>query len=161
MGLEEIGGNNLDEVEAAEAVKLPLTSCSKLPRMEEPPSEFCSDLLPLFPSLLPDCGDPEVRLEAVGSGVEEDFKNLGLPTHCWMWGMKMSIGIFSSHLSHINFPVSIISLELTGDLFPATSCLALSSSNNFLTGKDFFLSLEAWFGAIAGCGGCWVLGLAS
>jgi len=64
----------------------------------------------------------------------------------------MSMGIFSSHLSHINLPVSIISLELTGDLFPATSCLALSSSNSFLTGKDFFLSLEAWFGAIEGGG---------
>jgi len=84
MGLEEIGGNNLDpdEVEAAEAeaVKLPLTSCSRDPRMEEPPSEFVSDLLPLFPSLLPDCGDPEVRLEAEGSGF--DLRNLGLPTHC-------------------------------------------------------------------------------
>ena len=79
MGLEEIGGNNLDEVEAV-AVKLPLTSCSKLPRMEEPPSEFCSDLLPLFPSLLPACGDPEVRLEAEGSGF--DLRNRGLPTHC-------------------------------------------------------------------------------
>ena len=54
----------------------------------------------------------------------------------------MSMGIFSSHRSHISLPDSMISLALTGDLLPATSCLALSSSSSFFTGSDFFLSLD-------------------
>ena len=56
----------------------------------------------------------------------------------------MSMGIFSSHLSHISLPDSMISLALTGDLFPATSCLARSSSSSFFTGSDFFLSRDCW-----------------
>ena len=73
----EIGGNILDE---AEAVKLPLTSCSNDPRIEsELPSEFpslVSDLLPTLLSLLPLCEEAVSMLGA--------FRNLGLPTHCWM-----------------------------------------------------------------------------
>ena len=73
----EIGGNILEE---AEAVKLPLTSCSNDPRIEsELPSEFpslVSDLLPTLLSLLPLCEEAVSMLGA--------FRNLGLPTHCWM-----------------------------------------------------------------------------
>ena len=73
----EIGGNILDE---AVAVKLPLTSCSNDPRIEsELPSEFpslVSDLLPTLLSLLPLCEEAVSMLGA--------FRNLGLPTHCWM-----------------------------------------------------------------------------
>ena len=131
----EIGGRILEEEEEE---KLPLTSCSNDPRIEsELPSEFpslVSDLLPTLLSLLPLCEEAVSMLGA--------FRNLGLPTHCWMCGIKMSMGIFSSHLSHISFPDSMISLALTGDLFPATSCLALSSSSSFFTGRDFFLSLD-------------------
>ena len=72
-----IGGNILDE---AEAVKLPLTSCSNDPRIEsELPSEFpslVSDLLPTLLSLLPLCEEAVSMLGA--------FRNRGLPTHCWM-----------------------------------------------------------------------------
>ena len=73
----EIGGNILEE---AVAVKLPLTSCSNDPRIEsELPSEFpslVSDLLPTLLSLLPLCEEAVSMLGA--------FRNLGLPTHCWM-----------------------------------------------------------------------------
>ena len=80
------------------------------------------------------------------------LRKRGLPTHCWMCGMKMSMGIFSSQRSHISFPVSMISLVSASLLFPLTSCLARSSSSSFFTGSDFFLSLEAALGAMAGGG---------
>ena len=114
IGLE-MGGNILEaEVGPADEVKLPLTSCSSDPRMDELPSEsLASDLQPALLSLLP------LAVEAVSVMVA--LRKRGLPTHCWMWGIKMSMGIFSSHRSHISLPVSIISLELTGLLLPATS----------------------------------------
>lgn len=81
MGLE-IGGNILDatEVAPAEDVKLPLTSCSNDPRIDELPSEFppslVSDLLPALLSLLP------LGVEAVSVMVA--LRKRGLPTHCCM-----------------------------------------------------------------------------
>lgn len=123
-----------------DGTKLPFTSCSSDPRMDELPSELlpsfdASDLLPALLSLLPLGGETGSEL-----GVA---RKRGLPTHCCMWGMKISIGIFSSQRSQSNLPDSMISLAEMGEEFPATSCLARSSSSSFLTGSAFFLSLEA------------------
>ena len=79
-----MGGNTLEawEVEAVE-VKLPLTSCSNDPRMDELPSELLppsllSDLLLALLSLLP------LPPEAASLFSAACFRNLGRPRHCWM-----------------------------------------------------------------------------
>ena len=64
------------------------------------------------------------------------------PTHCLIWSTKMCIGIFSPHFSHAILPVASSAFTC-----PVNSCWALSSSNSFLTGNDFFLfSLVCMFG---------------
>jgi len=68
--------------EEDEGVKLPFTSCSRDPRMDDPGSPdpgaaFACPPPPTVPSFDP-CGDLG---PAVDSAVP---KNLGLPTHCWM-----------------------------------------------------------------------------
>ena len=79
-----IGGGTADTLEAEE-VKLPLTSCSNDPRMDELPSEellppsLLSDLLPALLSLLP--LPPEAAASLFSFSC---LRNLGLPTHCWM-----------------------------------------------------------------------------
>ena len=81
MGLE-MGGNILEAAVAVEAedVKLPLTSCSSDPRIDDLPSELppslVSDLLPALLSLLP------LGEEAVSVMVA--LRKRGLPTHCCM-----------------------------------------------------------------------------
>ena len=105
------------------ATKFPFTNCSKEPRMEAPPSpvvaSFGSDLVATPVSL---AGEP-------GSEVGV-LRKRGLPTHCWMCGMKMSMGIFSSQRSQGSFPLSMISFAEIGLWVPATSCRARSSSNS-------------------------------
>ena len=69
----------------------------------------------------------------------------GLPTHAWMCPMNWSKGIRSSHLSQNSFPLSMMSRALFAAAFaplvpPSTSCLALSSSRSFFTGKAFFFA---------------------
>ena len=80
----EIGGNILDELEAAaavaEPVKLPFTSCSKDPRIDEPPSSLTEPVSALpAPALL-----SLMALWEAPDSVEDVLRNLGLPTHCWM-----------------------------------------------------------------------------
>ena len=81
---EDCGGNELTGLDIGgitlvedEAVKLPLTSRSNDPRMDELPSELpslLSDLLPMLLSLLPLGGEAGSML-----GV---LRKRGLPTHC-------------------------------------------------------------------------------
>ena len=77
------GGITLEAGEAEAEVKLPLTSCSSDPRMDELPSlllppSLLSDLLLALLSLLP------LPPEADSPFSEACLRNLGRPTHCWM-----------------------------------------------------------------------------
>ena len=59
------------------------------------------------------------------------------PTHCLMWSTKTCMGILSQHFSQEILPVASPLSALL--IWPVNSCWALSNSNSFLTGNDFFL----------------------
>ena len=75
--------------------------------MEEPPS-------PADDSFASGFGGAPVSLAGEPGSDVGVLRKRGLPTHCWMCGMKMSMGIFSSQRSQGSFPLSMISLAEIG-----------------------------------------------
>ena len=76
------------------------------------------------------------------------FNKLG-PTHCLMWSTKRCMRILSPHFSHAMRPAGSL-----GFTMPLNSCCALSNSNSFLTGKDFFLFSLGCCCVCAACAAC-------